>query len=639
MSELLPFIIVGLVTGSLYGLAGVGLVLTFRTSGVFNLAHGAIAAAAAFLFYELHITHGIPWPIALVGTVMAFAAVGGVALELLTRRLVHAPEALGVVLTVGGILGIQGFLNVQFGAVARAFPAFLPESGFEISGVNVSWGQVISAVVALVGALGLYLYMRVSRLGVFMRAVVDDPNLVSLAGERPLSVRRSAWAIGSGFAALSGVLLAPTIGLDSNLLTFLVVQAFGACAIGMFASLPMTYLGGIGVGLAASIATKYLDEPPLTGIPAAVPFLILIAVLMVVPVKRLPRARAAARSLLPDTKPFTARTTATVAIVGLIGLLIVPHVVGTKLPVWTAGLISVVIFASLALLVWTSGQISLCHASFVALGATSMAKLLDAGLPWGVALLLAGLATVPVGAIVAIPALRLSGIYLALVTLGFGILMQNVIYPSFLMFGATQTAAATRPDLGPISTSDTSFFYVALAVAVLCCAFVVILLKSQLGRLLQALAESPTLLTTGGLGVTTTRLLVFCASAFLAGIAGGLTVTQYSAVSGVTYGPVTSLVLLAVLAIGGTRPLRSAVIAATLYSVLPGYVASFDIDRQTFGFGFVAIAAALIIANRPNIERWMDRSASETDDRRGRGPTRVARRTEGPAAILEEVGA
>ena len=95
-------------------------------------------------------------------------------------------------------------------------------------------------------------------------------------------------SIGSCFAALSGVLLAPRVGLDATILTLLVVQAFGACAVGLFSSLPVTYGGGLVVGVAASLATKYLTRAPWSGVPSTVPFLILIAVLLVVPAARMP---------------------------------------------------------------------------------------------------------------------------------------------------------------------------------------------------------------------------------------------------------------------------------------------------------------------------------------------------------------
>src|SRR6266542_2086787 len=359
MSSIMPFIIVGVVSGSLYGLAGVGLVLTYRTSGVFNFGHGALAAGAAYLFYSLHVTHSLPWPVAAAITLLVFGVGVALAMERLTRSLGDVPEAVVVVATVGLLLGIQGLLWLQYGTSLRQFPEFLPTSGFDISGVTVTYAKVISVVIATVSAFGLYGFLRKHRLGVAMRAVVDNPTLLALSAESPRRVRLAAWSIGSVFAALSGILLAPTLGLDATLLTFLVVQAFGACAIGMFSSLPLTYLGGITVGLASSLATKYFSAAPFNGIPPAVPFLVLLVVLLAVPATRFPKRRASLRSLIPEVKPMPRRTAALLTGAVLLALAVIPAAVGTKLPVWIGGLHSLIVFGSLALLVWTSGQISL----------------------------------------------------------------------------------------------------------------------------------------------------------------------------------------------------------------------------------------------------------------------------------------
>lgn len=634
MRQILPYIITGLATGSLYGLAALGLVLTYRTSGVFNFGHGAIAAAAAFVFYTLHYTHGLAWPIAAAVTILLFGIVIGFAMERITRGLGDVPQAVVIVATVGVLLATQGLLYEIYGPVIRGFPEFLPTSGFTVVGVNVSWSRVISFTVATGSSLGLYAFLRRSRLGIAMRAVVDNPQLVALAGEDPPRVRAAAWAIGSAFAALSGILLAPALGLDVTLLTLLVVQAFGACAVGWFVSLPLTYVGGLVIGVAASLATKYFTEAPFSGVPSSVPFLVLIVVLLAVPTSRFPQRRATVRSLVAETPPFTGPLRIGLAVLGGIALLLVPNMVGSKLPVWISGLTYVVIFGSLALLVWTSGQISLCHAAFAAVGATTMAHLTQAGVPWLVALLLAACCTVPVGALVAIPALRLSGIYLGLITMGFGILIQNVVFTTWLMFGTKQLLSAPRPQLGMIDGADDRWlYYVVLAIAACTCGALTGIYRSRLGRLLRALAETPTMLTTHGLSVNQTRLIVFCVSAFFAGLGGGLLITQYGSVGGTSFGPIQSLLMLAVLGICGTRLLRSTLLAAVLFAVLPGYVNGFGIDRQTLAFGVTAIAAAIVVAQRTALDAWLARVASNYRGRLAHSPVLERRRATDPVGV------
>ena len=623
MRGLLPFIVVGVVTGSLYGLAGVGLVLTFRTSGIFNFAHGAVAAAAAYLFYALHVEHGLPWPLAALVVVVGFGIIAGVAIEQVTRRLVGAPEAVLVVATVGLLLGINGALLLAFGTNARRFPQFLPLDGIVLSGVRVSYAQMISVATAAVCVVALYLFLRVTRLGVAMRAVVDNPTLVGLTGTRPTRVRISAWVIGCSFASLSGILIAPTLGLDAFLLTLLVVQAFGAAAIGGFTNLPITYGGGLLVGVLASVATKYLaTRPPFDGLPAAMPFLVLVVVLLVIPVRRLPMNRGAFRGVVSARRRLETRAGMPVLGVVGIGLILVPHVVGNKLPVWTDGLTMVVIFASLALLVWTSGQISLAHTAFAAFGATTLSHLtVDHGVPWALALVLAGLSAVPLGALVAIPAMRLTGVYLALATFGFAILMQSVLYGSFLMFGDSPRRSAARPVLGFVDGRDgTWYYYIVLAVAVTSCLVLATINRGRLGRLLRGMSETATMLATHGLKVNLTRLIVFCISAFFAGIAGALTVTQTTAVSPITFQPIQSLLWLAVLATCGTRLLASSAVAALLFAVVPAYVTSIRFEHQILAFGVLAIAASVTVANLGRIGAGVRKNAAESEFRRRTSP-------------------
>ncbi|HWB65631.1 MAG TPA: ABC transporter permease [Mycobacteriales bacterium] len=621
MTDLLPFLISGLVAGSLYGLAGLGLVLTYRTSGVFNFGHGAIAAAAAFVFYTLRDREHLPWQLAALITILLFAVVVGTAMELVTRPLATAPDAVMVAGTVGVLLLVEGVLYLVYGDSTRTAAPYLPQTGFHVGGVLVSWAQLTSFGIAVAVAVGLFGFLRRTRTGVAMRAVVDNPRLLDLTGQPAERVRRGGWALGCGVAALAGILLAPVLNLDVNLLTLLVIQAFGACAIGAFSSLPLTFLGGLFVGVLASFATKWFVHPPWSGIAPSVPFLVLIVVLLLLPANRLPGSRFGRRTLLAAPLQWSGVGRAATSAVVVIGLLVVPQVVGTKLPVWTTAMAYVLVFTSLGLLTWGSGQLSLCHGAFLALGATTMAHLTAAHVPWLPALAIAGLATVPAGAVVAIPAIRLTGLYLALATLGFAIFMQDVLYPSSLMFGLQVNVSVPRPHLGAIDGgSDTTLYYLVLGIVAVLVVAVLALHRSRFGRLLAAMAESPTMLATHGLNVSLTRLMVFCLSAFLAGVGGALAVTQTGSASGVTFGPVQSLLLVAVLGICGTSRLASPLAAALLFAVLPGYVSGWGVDQQLLAFGVAALVAAGVLANRDRLASWIGAQAAGSEFRRQRSP-------------------
>jgi ABC-type branched-subunit amino acid transport system permease subunit len=255
----------------------------------------------------------------------------------------------------------------------------------------------------------------------------------------------------------------------------------------------------------------------------------------------------------------------------------------------------VIVFLSLSLLVQLSAQVSLCHAAFVAFGATSFSHLTTgAGLPWPLALLLAGLATAPLGLIVAVPAIRLSGIYVAVATFGLAIIMERTVYGTGLMFGQAGFRSAPRPDLLITdATSDTAYYFVVLAVVLIAGGVALAVRRSQLGRFLRALSESPASLSTAGLDLNVTRGLLFGVSAVLAGIAGGLLVGAAGQVSGIGFGPFQSLTWLAVIAIAGTRPLSSPLLAAGLLVIAPAYLPASFADYQTMLFGALAIVAAI----------------------------------------------
>jgi ABC-type branched-subunit amino acid transport system permease subunit len=372
----------------------------------------------------------------------------------------------------------------------------------------------------------------------------------------------------------------------------------------------------------SALATKYVSNlPALGGLPASLPFILLFVVLLATPLRHFPdlslRKRVASATA---TLPRWANVGRVVAVAG--GLLLIPHVVGAKLPVFTNGVIYVVIFLSLGLLVRTSGQVSLCHAALAAVGASTFSHLTHGlGLPWLVALLLAGIATVPVGAIVAIPAIRLSGLYLALATFGFGVLLERMVYGMAIMFGAVGRRPAPRPGIWGLNT-DTGYYYVALAVMVAAALLVWALRRGRLGRLLGGLADSPVALSHLAANVNITRVVVFCISAFLAGIAGALFAGLTGATSGLGFTSTLSLLWLAILAIAGPGELQAAVIAAAALAVVPAYLPSGWVDWQPVAFGVTAMAVALASGESFGLSTRFRRLAEESDDRTRSSPVR-----------------
>jgi ABC-type branched-subunit amino acid transport system permease subunit len=616
MSEYIPFLVFGLVFGSIYGLAAMGLVLTYRTSGIFNFGHGAIGAGAAYVFFELRQEQGMPWPLAALISVFAFGIVLGLILERMARGLSRVPVSYQIVGTVGLLLLIRALATWIYGPDYRLFTPFITrETAFTVSGVAVSWESIIIFVGVSLAALGLFFLVERSRLGTTMRAVVDDPALLDTTGIAPARVRRQAWMIGSCFAAASGVLLASQQQqLDATLLSLLVVQAFGAAAIGAFRSLPLAYAGGIAIGVAQKLVSKQTSEYEwLQGLDFNLPFIVLFIVLLVLGRRRLGDLGSQVRARVPASRQYSTPTVMVLSAVGLFAAVMIPHVVGARLPVWINAMSQVLLFLSLGLLVHTSGQVSLCQMSLAAVGAAAFAHAVSNDVPWGIAVLIGGLVAVPVGAVVAIPAIRLSGLFLALATLGFGIFIAQFFYVKSYMFGLSDLRTG-RPSA---FESDTRYYYLLLAVAVAGIAAVIAIERSRLGRLLRGLADSPTALQTLGASADVTRVLVFCISAFLAGISGALFAGQFGSVSGTSFNFVASLVLLAVLAVAGRSTVQASIIGPIGMLVLPAYGSSAGAGFEA-AFGAGAILAAVLATKRLHLPfgQWAEmfswRSTSTT---------------------------
>ncbi len=625
---MLPFIIIGLATGAVYGLAAVGLVLTYKTSGVFNFAHGALATTSAYTFYTLHTLDNWSWPVSALISVLGVGLVLGTALELGARRLSGASLPAKVAATVGLLITVESAVILIFGQTqVRTVEPFLPQTGFQLFGVTVTWAQFITFAFAVTVTLALSLVLRFSRRGIAMRAVVSDPNLLDISGTSPVAVRRGAWIIGVTLATASGVLFAPLLPLDPVTLTLLVVSAAGAAAIGGFTSLNLTFAGGLLIGVVASLSTKYFTSGALSNLSPSLPFLVLFLVLLVFPKRRLLRQPAVIPAVSSQWRsPGSLQLTGGALVTVL--LVLVPLFAGVHLTDWIVAVATVILFLSLSLLVRTSGQISLAHVSFAAIGAVGLPDFMHwTGLPWGIALLLAAAVAAPIGALLAIPAIRLSGLYLAMATLGFGLLLQYLFYTQNYFFGSTGLAVQVpRPSLSWLDiSSDNGFYYLVLAIAVIVVIFIIALERTRLGRLLRALSGSPTALEANGTSLNVTRVLVFCISASLAALSGALVASSQTIITSTSYSPLLSLTYFLVIAVvQGSAP-WNAVAGSFALTLIPSYLVGGTVaPALQLVFGVSAILMVLFARYTRGTPRLVATAVDAAFRRRGGRAARSA---------------
>jgi branched-subunit amino acid ABC-type transport system permease component len=591
MTAFVTYVVVGLASGSIYALAATGLVLTYRASGMFNFAHGSVATVAAYLFYVG--LDGLPWPVAFAATILIVGGLGGVLMEWVARQ-VRLSTYASMVVTIGLVLVVQGAVWALVGTDARFVVSPLPRGSLVLPLVaaRIGTGDVVLLVIGVATTLAVRVLLVRTRLGLLMRAVVDNPALVARMGVDPDRVRLVSWIVGASTAALAGVLLAPQIGLEPVVLTFLVVQSFGAAAIGGFTSLTRTYAGALTIGVAASLAAAYVHVDALRALPTAVPFLVLVGVLVVAPPAAL-RERVA-RGYRTAGRPAPLRLVVAAAVAGLVATFGVLQFFATRLPVATTAAATVIVFLGLSLITNLAGHLSLCHAALAAVGATTFGNLASV-VPWPLALVGASTVAVVVSVLVSIVAGRLSEVALAIATFGFANLLVAMVYGSAWMFGRSGSRHTPRPVL---FNTDGSYFVLVAAFAIAACLGVAALNRSRPGRVFRALAVAPETLAAVGTSPLMARAALFALGGGLAGLGGALAAGGNLSTSAAGYPAFSSLLWVAALAFGGRGVVSGAVRAGLAVVLAPYFFANLLGDHTLWLFGVVAVGVAVVSTRR-----------------------------------------
>jgi len=574
--SLLFFLVVGVTLGSIYAIAATGLVVTYTTSGVFNFAQGAIGMFMAFVYWELHSNPDGPQlqtMVALLITVGVAAPITGALIErILMRRLANASLVAQLVVTIGLMFFLIGLANLLWEAQeSRTIGTFFGTDGFQVGQTFVPWFRFITIVAGLVLAVLLRVVLYRTRIGVAMRAVVDNRDLASLSGARPARVSMFAWALGSAMAALAGIFLAEELAnLGVSSLTLFVVDAFAAAIIGRLRSLPLTYAGGMLIGLSLSFQQNFLTwGERWTAAPAAIPTILLFLALVFLPQARIEGRRVAA--VVTPRVPSMKR-----AALGMTALLIVVLPLAaalgrTDVRRLTLALVTAFIMLSLVPLTGWAGQISLAQITFAGIGAFTMVEVAGgSGNPLG--LLAAAAVAVPIGALVALPALRLQGLYLALATMAFARMAEFLFFSQPEVFG---TGTARRVSgieifglnfnegfsfLGIDFGADSAFL---LLVTVLFGAVglgVVGLRRGSFGRRLVAMRDSPAACATLGINLLATKLAVFALSAAIAAVGGALLGAHLGVVATQDFLMLGGIPYLLLLVVGGVAVVSGALL-------------------------------------------------------------------------------
>ncbi|HVT64933.1 MAG TPA: ABC transporter permease [Mycobacteriales bacterium] len=595
------FLITGLVIGSIYALIAMGLVVTYTTTGIFNFSHGAVAMFAAYMYWQLWQGWGLNSVLAFLIVLLVIAPVFGLVVEfVLMRPLRGAPVDLTVVVTLGLLLALVGVANSVWSPTkTRVLSQFDHGRGFRVGAVLVSYHELVTVCALITVAILLRALFTKTRLGIAMRAVVDNPDLVAMAGGRPFRVSQLSWVLSCSLAALGGMLLAPIEQLNILNLTLLVIDGYAAAIIGRLRNLPVAVGGAIVIAVGQIMAQGYLPASGfLTRIQNIIPMIVLFIMLILLPQDRL-KSATFADAVAPRVAGL--RSSLSTGVVVLIAAAIVSAFLsGPNLKIGANGFVTGIEILSLVLLTGYGGMVSLCVLSFVGIGAYAMSHAGGTGGSLLGVLAAVGLSAA-VGAVVALPTLRLRGLYLALATFSFATVMDLAVFTQILGTGGSINVA--RVHIPGIPTrSDRAYFMVCAVTFVLVAVGVLALRRSSFGRRLVATNDSPAACATLGVNVNGTKLITFTIAAGLAGLAGALFGGVPGQVSANDFAALGSLVVLLLARVGGINTATGALLGASTLTVfqisqphLPSWVgqlqytltglAAISVGKNPNGFG------------------------------------------------------
>lgn len=594
METFLQYTILGLVTGGVYGIAASGLVVTYTTSGIFNFAHGAVAMLSAFTYWQLRFGWDWPAPLALLVVLGLLAPLLGAGLYgVVMRGLRGTSEVARIVVPVSVMLGFLALSTWVWDPTPSSPRLFLMFFGADktvsVAGVNLAWHEIAAVVIAIVVALGLRFLFFGTRTGVAMRAVVDDPELLELNAGKPDRLAMASWALGAFLAALAGVLITPIMGsaMSAQALTLLVIDAFAAAMFGRLRSVPRTFVGALVLGLLGSYVIGYFpsDRWTWTGnFRVSLPMIVLFVVLLFLPQDRLRGSRvlrSRERYRMPSLRSALVGAVALVAAVWLLRGILEPTAINNL----AFGMTMAVMALSLVLLTGYAGEINLAVLSFGAIGAIIVHHFGVSGSGAGARSTLFGyvaaaVVCAAVGALVALPSLRLRGLYLALSTMAFGVFVSNMLlrditdrklpllHTEFSIF-PSGNLGVPRPEFGPVDLVAMPSFlmFVTVLFAVLGVGMIAVR-HSSYGRRLTAMKDSPAASATLGQSLVSLKLSVFMLSAAIAGVGGALMTAQIGSANIDRFDIFLSLSLLMLTVVGGIGYVSGALFGGLAAGVL-----------------------------------------------------------------------
>ncbi|HEX6394813.1 MAG TPA: ABC transporter permease [Acidimicrobiales bacterium] len=615
---MLQYVIAGLALGSIYAIASSGLVITFVSAGVLNFAFGSTAYLVARFYYWLNSQQGWGTNTAGLVSILVFAPLVGVVLYAALFRFLRGKSTLiKLVATIGLSVALPAVADLIFGnqaIVSAPGLASLKDKPFHLLGTTVTTDQFIIFGFVLFILLAGTALLRFTDVGLKVRAMVDSEAMASLSGTNPGRVSLGVWAASTTLAGIAGILVAPANGLTPTGMTTLMAAAFAAVVAARLRSLAGAVAISFAMGVVTDVIQKYL--PPNSSFTAAlipsIPFAFILVFLIIYLIRSgslreesepggpLDRAirPASDGSDCAAARQLAARGAG--ALLGLvpIGVVALLPLIFHGSPYWL-GLIAIGMCYALTFLTFTvvtgeGGMLWLSQIIFAGAGALAAGQFVtDWHVPVLLAIVMGGVIAAAAGAIIGLLTIRLGDLYVALVTLTFGLLVETLVFTRSNFLKGGVGVPISRP---AFAQSDLKFAYLAFAVFAVIAVLTLNLRRSTSGMALRAVRDSEAASKTLGLSVIQVKVIVGALGAFVAAIGGGFLALDAGVAQPQSYSTFEGLVWLAVVVTMGVRSIAGAAIAGVTFAVLPGVFQTYvparwgEVPAILFGLGAIGVA-------------------------------------------------
>jgi ABC-type branched-subunit amino acid transport system ATPase component/branched-subunit amino acid ABC-type transport system permease component len=596
----LGFLLIGLGAGAAYAALAMALVVTYRSSGVINFAQGSVAVYAAYIYAFARkgqftpMIPGLPTTIDLgteLGLVPAMllalvmtALLGLLLYVLIFRPLRTAPPLASVVASIGVQVSIVLLITKRMGTTQVPVNDIFPTGKFNVGDTVANWRFIWTAVAIVAVALALSALYRFTRFGLRTRAAAESEKGAVVSRVPATRIAALNWMLSAAVAGLGGILIAPLGAVVPNVYSLFVVPALAAAVVARFENISIAVVSGLAIGMLSSEAgflAKTKPWFPESGGPELVALLVILIALLLRG-KPLPgRGALIQRTLGRAPRPrYLFQTAAVFTAIGVGALFLLQGQ-------WRNALILSFVFGTISLsyvvVTGYAGQISLAQLTLAGVAGYMLSFFtISWDLPFPIAPILAALVAMAIGVVVGLPALRVRGLSVAVVTLALAATIQTAWFQNTDIVGFSGGAKVKDPELFGLNlgwnlkpgATHISFGLLALVVLVLTGVSVGMLRRSQLGSAMVAVRANERSAAAAGVNVFQVKILAFACGSFIAGIGGTMLAYRYGTITDTQFDPLLGLLVFATAYLAGITSVNGGITAGFLAVTAIAYTAT-----------------------------------------------------------------